>query len=90
MNDINIEISVLTSPAPVASSTDIKIGIDGIVLYKNNASAVFLPQVAPEQGWDLETTLTRLSMKAGLPADAWKDGAEFLTFQADVFDEEER
>ena len=25
--------------------------------------AVFLPQVAPEQGWDLETTLTHLSRK---------------------------
>jgi AMMECR1 domain-containing protein len=49
---------------------------------------VFLPQVAPEQGWDLETTLKYLSEKAGLPADAWKEGASFQVFQADVFGEE--
>jgi AMMECR1 domain-containing protein len=49
---------------------------------------VFLPQVAPEQGWDLETTLQNLSLKAGLPADAWKEGASFQVFQADVFGEE--
>jgi len=89
-NDITIEISALTPPAPVVSSTNIRIGIDGVVLRKNNRSAVFLPQVAPEQGWDLETTLTHLSRKAGLPANAWKKGATFLTFQADVFGETEK
>jgi len=87
-NDITIEISALTPPQEVASLADIRIGIDGIVLQKDGRSAVYLPQVAPEQGWDLETTLTHLSMKAGLPADAWKEGATFLTFQADVFGEE--
>ena len=64
--------------------------MDGVVLNKNGHSAVFLPQVAPEQGWDLETTLTHLSMKAELPADAWKEDAAFLTFQADVFSENEK
>ena len=52
-----------------------------------DAFAVFLPQVAPEQGWDLETTLTHLSLKAGLSADAWREGAKFETFQAEVFHE---
>jgi AmmeMemoRadiSam system protein B/AmmeMemoRadiSam system protein A len=87
-NDITIEISALTVPQEVASSADIRIGIDGVILQKGDRSAVFLPQVAPEQGWDLQTTLSHLSMKAGLPADAWKEGATFLTFQADVFGEE--
>jgi len=87
-NDITIEISALTPPQEVASSADIRIGIDGVVLRKDGRSAVYLPQVAPEQGWDLETTLTHLSMKAGLPPDAWKEGATFLAFQADVFGEE--
>jgi len=89
-NDITIEISALTPPSPVACSADIRTGVDGVVLRKDGKSAVFLPQVAPEQGWDLETTLTHLSMKAGLPADAWKEGAAFLTFQADVFGENEK
>jgi AMMECR1 domain-containing protein len=29
-------------------------------------------------------------LKAGLPADAWKEGANFLVFQADVFGENEK
>jgi AMMECR1 domain-containing protein len=49
---------------------------------------VFLPQVAPEQGWDLAATLTHLSRKAGLPPDAWKDPrARFTVFEAIVFHE---
>ena len=86
-NDITIEISALTAPEPVASPNDIRIGIDGVVLSKNGRSAVFLPQVAPEQGWDVNQMLTQLSLKARLPADAWKESASFLVFQADVFGE---
>jgi len=86
-NDITIEISALTAPEPVASADDIRIGIDGVVLSKDGRSAVFLPQVAPEQGWDVNQMLTQLSLKAQLPADAWKEGASFLVFQADVFGE---
>ncbi len=86
-NDITIEISALTAPEPITSSSDIRIGIDGVVLSKNGRSAVFLPQVAPEQGWDVEQMLTQLSLKARLPADAWKEGTSFLVFQADVFGE---
>jgi len=85
--DITIEVSALTAPEPVASPDQIRIGIDGVVLNKEGRSAVFLPQVAPEQGWDLNTMLTQLSLKAGLGPDAWRDGANFLVFQADVFSE---
>jgi hypothetical protein len=85
---IKIEISALTAPTPVASPQEIRIGIDGIVLNKDGRSAVFLSQVALEQGWDLETTLQQLSLKAGLPANAWEQDASFLVFQADVFGEE--
>ncbi len=89
-NDITIEISALTAPEPVAPANDIRIGIDGVVLSKDGRSAVFLPQVAPEQGWDVNQMLTQLSLKAQLPADAWKEGASFLVFQAVVFGESEK
>jgi hypothetical protein len=88
LSKIEIEISALTVPAPIDSYDKIKIGTDGVVLQKGGHSALFLPQVAPEQGWDIQTTLTQLSLKAGLAADAWKEGASFLTFQAEVFGEE--
>ncbi len=87
-NDITIEISALTAPRPIASPDEIRIGIDGVVLNKDGRSAVFLPQVAPEQGWDLNQMLTNLSLKARLTGDAWKEGASFLVFQAVVFGEE--
>ena len=89
-DDINIEISILTIPEPIASFDQIRIGIDGVVLRKDGCSALFLPQIATEQNWSLEQMLTQLSLKAGLPGDAWKEGANFLVFQADVFGEEER
>lgn len=87
LKDITIEISVLTPPVPVASYKDIKIGTHGMILKKGFNQAVFLPQVAPEQGWDLATTLTHLSMKAGLGPNDWKQGAEFEVFTAIVFHE---
>jgi len=90
VKNLSIEISALTPPEKIDSYKDIRIGTDGMVLKKSGRSAVFLPQVAPEQGWDLETTLTYLSRKAGLSADAWKEGASYLTFQAEVFGEQEK
>ncbi len=89
-DDIDIEISALTAPEPVASFERIRIGIDGVVLRKDGHSAVFLPQVATEQRWSLEQMLTQLSLKARLPADAWKQGASFLVFQAEVFGEDHK
>jgi AmmeMemoRadiSam system protein B/AmmeMemoRadiSam system protein A len=90
LKDITIEISALTAPTPIASPDEIRIGIDGVVLNKEGHSAVFLPQVAPEQGWNVNQMLTQLSLKARLPADAWKEGASFLVFQAEVFGENEK
>ena len=87
--ELTFEISALTVPQAVPGPKDIRIGIDGVILGKAGRRAVFLPQVAPEQGWDVDEMLTHLSLKAGLPADAWKEGAEFLTFQAEVFGEHE-
>ena len=88
-DDIKIEISALTVPEQVDSPDKIRIGIDGVILKKNGRQAVFLPQVAPEQGWNTEQMLTNLSLKAGLDKDAWKSDAAFLVFQAEVFGEEE-
>jgi AmmeMemoRadiSam system protein A len=85
MDQIHIEVSALTPLVPVTGPEDIVIGIHGVVLVKNGRRAVFLPQVAPEQGWDRDTTLTHLSLKAGLDQDGWRQGAEFLVFEADVF-----
>jgi MEMO1 family protein len=85
---IKIEISALTVPQPIDSYNQIRIGTDGVVLSKGGQMALFLPQVATEQRWTLEEMLTQLSLKAGLPENAWKSGASFQVFQAEVFGEE--
>ena len=89
LKDLEVEISVLTPMKPVSGYQDIVVGRDGVVLSKEGRSAVFLPQVAPEQGWDRDTMLDHLAMKAGLSQDAWRRGAKFSTFQAIVFHEGE-
>lgn len=89
LKEIDFEISALTPPEKVASWKDIEIGKHGMTLSKDGRSAVFLPQVAPEQNWDIAETLTQLSQKAGLPADAWKQGAQFTVFEAVVFNEDQ-
>ncbi len=87
LRDIEIEISVLTPFRQVDGVDDIKVGRDGVVIKKDGRSAVFLPQVAPEQGWTRDEMLDHLSAKAGLPKNGWKNGARFFTFQANVFSE---
>jgi AmmeMemoRadiSam system protein B/AmmeMemoRadiSam system protein A len=89
LGDIEIEISVLTPPKRISGAGEIVVGRDGVILYKDGYSAVFLPQVAIEQGWSREEMLDHLCLKAGLTAGSWRQGAELSTFQAVVFGEAE-
>jgi AmmeMemoRadiSam system protein A len=87
---IAIEISAMSPLRRVDSPEEIVVGKHGVVVKQGFHSGVFLPQVAPEQGWDRDTMLTILcTEKAGLPADAWRTGAELWVFTANVFSEEE-
>ena len=85
LSNITIEISALTPLRTVDDPAAVEVGRHGILLQKQGRQAVFLPQVASEQGWDLPTTLTHLCRKAGLPADAWREGARLRVFEAEVF-----
>ncbi len=89
LNDIDIEISVLTPLRPVSGAGEIVVGRDGVLLSKDEHSAVFLPQVASEQGWKREELLDNLCLKAGLSTGCWKQHAQLSTFQAVVFSESE-
>lgn len=88
LDGIQLEVSVLSPLERVASPASIVVGKHGVVLTKSGRSAVFLPQVASEQGWDRDTMLDYLAAKAGLPRDAWRHGATFEVFTAQVFAEE--
>ncbi len=82
---LELEISALSPLQQVDGPDDIIIGTHGILLDRGGRRAVFLPQVAVEQGWDLKTTLSHLALKAGLAPDAWRQGATFRVFTAEVF-----
>ena len=88
---IEVEISVLSPPVAVKSWEEIEIGKHGIVLkYDGETRSVYLPQVAPEQGWDLEETLTHLARKGGLSGSAWASPrVTFSVFTAQGFSEHE-
>jgi hypothetical protein len=88
LKGIEIEVSVLTPLVTVPGPDAIQPGRDGVVLRVGERSAVFLPQVAAEQGWSRLELLDNLALKAGLAPGAWRDKrAALLTFRADVFDE---
>jgi AmmeMemoRadiSam system protein A len=75
--NLDVEVSVLTPLTKTDDPAALELGVDGIyIVGANGRSGCFLPEVATEAGWDVETFLTQCCMgKAGLPADAWRDPA---------------
>jgi AMMECR1 domain-containing protein len=43
--------------------------------------------VATKYHWDRRTFLEQTCHKAGLPSDAWREGAKIFTFSAEIFHE---
>lgn len=82
---LEIEISVLSPFKKISSIDEIEVGKHGLYIEKQGFSGLLLPQVATEYGWDKKTFLEHTCLKAGLPSNAWKSGAEIYTFEADVF-----
>ncbi len=94
IDELIIEISVLTKPQPIKVSDPseylkkIKVGRDGLIAKSGFYSGLLLPQVPVELKWNEEEFLSHTCDKAGLPADSWKTGnVEFESFQAQVFSE---
>lgn len=81
--DLDVEVTVLSPLEPVGSAREIEVGRHGVYLEAAGRSSVFLPQVPVEQGWNLDTYLAELALKAGLPADGWKR-AKLYRFSAEV------
>jgi AmmeMemoRadiSam system protein A len=72
---LDVEVSVLTPLTETDDPASLELGVDGIyIVGANGRSGCFLPEVATDAGWDVETFLSQCCLgKAGLPADAWKD-----------------
>jgi len=87
LDEIIIEISVLSPLKRLYSLCEIEKGIHGIYIKNGKQSGTFLPQVILETNWDVETFVSKCSKdKAGLGPDGWKD-AELYVYTAEVFKE---
>lgn len=86
----HIEISVMTPLKRISDPDVVTVGRHGLVIRKGLHSGLLLPQVATEWGWNRREFLEQTCVKAGLPRDAWKEGAEIYVFEAQVFGEEEK
>ena len=80
LSDLQIEISVLSPLRPAADPTEIQVGVHGLHISKDGRHGLLLPQVASELGWDRDTFLRQVCVKAGLPQDAWRRGADIQVF----------
>jgi AmmeMemoRadiSam system protein A len=87
LEQLDIEISVLSPLQRTDKPLDLRLGVDGIYIKRGRASGCFLPQVATETGWSKEEFLSYCcAHKAGFAADAWKEAeTEVYLFTADVF-----
>lgn len=86
LEDLHIEISVLTPLARISDPERIEIGTHGLYIKQGLSSGLLLPQVAVEQGWNREQFLEWTCKKAGLSPNAWKKAeTEIYIFSADVF-----
>ncbi|MDW8368335.1 MAG: AmmeMemoRadiSam system protein A [Abditibacteriales bacterium] len=91
LEDITIEISVLSPIEKVPDVNLIECGKHGLVVQQAQGRLVFsgllLPQVASEHGWTREEFLAQTCLKAGLPPHAWQEDADVFWFTAEVFGE---
>lgn len=86
INQLKIEISVLTPLKRIKSADEFILGKHGIYIKKGNSSGTFLPQVA-KTGWTKEEFLGHCAQdKAGIGWNGWKT-AELYTYEALVFGE---
>ena len=85
LDDIDIEISVLTPMRRIQSLDEFEMHRHGIYIRKGYRSGTFLPQVADEVNWTKEEFVSHCAQdKAGLGWEGWRD-AELYVYEAIVF-----
>jgi len=94
LDKVHIEISILTDPRPLDYSggddlvRKLRPNVDGVIISKGPKRATFLPQVWKQLPRP-DDFLSRLCMKAGLPARTWQaEALDVQTYQVISFEEE--
>ena len=89
LDDLKIEISVLTPRVRISGPDEIELGKHGIYIQQGLNRGTFLPQVAVNQNWNVEQFLGNCAKyKAGIGWNGWKH-ADLYTFEAIVFNSAE-
>lgn len=75
---LELEVWLLFAPEPVnvkgeARVQEVQIGTHGLQIVRGNQRGLLLPGVATDNGWDSETFLDNVCIKAGMPPTAWKE-----------------
>lgn len=87
LDQIEIEISILTPLKLVNSIDQVQLGKHGIYIKKGLNKGTYLPQVALDTNWTKEEFLGHCARdKAGIGWDGWKN-AELFTYEAIVINE---
>jgi AmmeMemoRadiSam system protein A len=86
LDQLEIELTVLSALAPARGPLDFEPAEHGILLTVGSRSACFLPQVARDTGWSREQLLDRLcSEKLGMISDAWRgSGVSLAKFTVQI------
>ena len=85
---IEIELSVISPMKRIASTDEVVVGRDGLLIRQGRRGGLLLPQVAVQYGWDRDEFLDHTCIKAGLPPGSWRDArCEISSFTAEVFSE---
>lgn len=84
---VRISLSVLSPLQPIRAE-EVEIGRHGLLISRGGRRGLLLPQVPLEHGWDRVTFLEQTCHKAGLPQNAWREGATLEAFTAEVFGDE--
>ncbi|MBA7548787.1 hypothetical protein ES705_41255 [subsurface metagenome] len=89
IQDVSIEISVLTPLKKISSIEEIIPGKHGILIRKDYRSGTYLPQVATKTGWNAKELVEHCAReKAGINDGEWKD-ADIYTYEALIFSDNE-
>lgn len=90
LENIEIEISILSEPFPMNNYDEIEIGRHGLILEEEGRRGLLLPQVPVEHNMNLEQYLDAICQKTGFPITYWRTKKLNLSlFTATVFNEQE-
>ena len=85
---LKYEVSVLSPMRHILDTKQVRVGEHGLLMKNGHNEGLLLPQVARDEGWDRKTLLEQTAVKAGLPANAWRDkDTDIFFFTALVFGE---